>query len=120
MTRKNLGPPNDNTPTESRRQPVDEPALILQFAAVVEQLAAVTELLAVRQAAVDPEIQCFTPEEAAKALRKTENWVVENIQQGRIPHTYIGKSPRMTAAHIRWVQSQGERVPHKYAKPVAA
>jgi hypothetical protein len=84
------------------------------------ELAAAVERLATAPTAAELELKCFTPEEAAAILGKTQNWVVENIQAGRIPHTYVGKSPRMTAAHIRWVQAQGERVPNRYAKPVAA
>ncbi|HLS44631.1 MAG TPA: helix-turn-helix domain-containing protein [Ornithinicoccus sp.] len=112
MTRKNLGPPNANTPTESQPA-VDEPTLILRLAEVVEQLAA-------RQTAADLELRCFTPATAADILGKTENWVLEAIYEGRIPYTRVGKSPRLTAAHIRWIQAHGEQLPNKYAKPIAA
>ena len=84
------------------------------------ELAAAVERLATAPTAAELELKCFTPEEAAAILGKPPNWVVENIQAGRIPHPDVGKSPRMTAAHIRWVQAQGERVPNRYAKPVAA
>jgi hypothetical protein len=96
--------------------PPSETTLILRLA----ELTAAVERLASAPSAAELELKCFTPEEAAAILGKTTNWVVEAIQDGRVPHTYVGKSPRMTAAHIRQVQAQGERKPHRYAKPVAA
>lgn len=102
MTRNDLAPPTDTT-------------LILHLT----QLTAAVERLAATPSSAELELTAFTPAKAAELLGKTENWVLENIQAGRIPHTYVGKSPRMTAAHIRWVQAQGERMPNKYAKPVA-
>lgn len=101
MTRNDLDPPNETT-------------LILRLA----QLTAAVERLAAAPTAAELELKCFTPAQAADILGKTENWVTEAIQDGRVPHTYVGKSPRMTAAHIRWVQEQGQRVPTKYAKPL--
>lgn len=103
MTRTDLAPPSETT-------------LILRLS----QLTAAVERLAAAPTAAELELKCFTPEEAAAILGKTPNWVVEAIQGGRIPHTYVGKSPRMTAAHIRWVQAQGERMPNQYARPIAA
>ena len=99
MTRNDLAPPTETT-------------LILR------QLTAAVERLASAPTAAELELKCFTPEEAAAILGKTPNWVIEAIQDGRVPHTYVGKSPRMTATHIRWVQAQGERVPNQYAKPL--
>ncbi|GAA1065300.1 hypothetical protein [Streptomyces asiaticus] len=109
MTRSNLAsiPAGDSSPAES-----------LPTAEQVERLIAALESVATVTSAAELELKAFTPEEAAPFLGKTTNWVVENIQDGRIPCTYIGKSPRMTAAHIRWVQANGERKPSKYAKPV--
>ncbi|MFF6966202.1 hypothetical protein ACFY9G_22905 [Streptomyces anthocyanicus] len=103
MIKDDLDPPTDTT-------------LILHLT----QLTAAVERLAAGPSSAELELTAFTPAKAAELLGKTENWVVENIQAGRIPHTYVGKSPRMTAAHIRWVQAQGERVPNKYAKPLTA
>ncbi len=102
MTRNDLDPPTEMT-------------LALRLA----ELTAALERLATAPTAAELELKCFTPEQAAAILGKTTNWVVEAIQYGRVPHTYVGKSPRMTAAHIRWVQAQGERVPNRYAKPLA-
>jgi excisionase family DNA binding protein len=65
------------------------------------------------------ELKCFTPEEAAPYLGKTANWIAEAIRDGRIPFTTVGRSPRLTAAHIRWIQASGERVPNRYAKPLS-
>ncbi|MFE9003185.1 hypothetical protein ACFYOY_13735 [Streptomyces sp. NPDC007875] len=109
MTRSNLAsiPTGDNPPAES-----------LPTAEQVERLIAALESAASAASAAELELKCFTPAEAAPLLGKTTNWVVESIQDGRIPCTYIGKSPRMTAAHIRWVQANGERKPSKYAKPI--
>jgi hypothetical protein len=87
--------------------------LILRLASAVEQLAS-------QQAIESLELRCFTPEEAAVILGKTENWVADQIRARRIPFTYVGRTPRLTAAHIRQIQAQGEVLPHKYAKPVSA
>jgi len=103
VTRNDLDPPTETT-------------LILRLT----ELTSAVERLASAPTAAELELKCFTPAEAAAILGKTENWVIEAIQYGRVPHTYVGKSPRMTAAHIRWVQAQGERMPNKYAKPIAA
>ncbi|MEU2889454.1 hypothetical protein [Streptomyces albidoflavus] len=81
---------------------------------LVERLVVAIEGLAANQG--DPELRAFTPAEVAKRLGKTENWVTEAIQADQIPHTRVGKSPRMTAAHIRWVLQDGERLPNKYSK----
>ncbi len=103
MTRNDLAPPTETT-------------LILRLTEIKEAV----ERLATTPTAAELELTAFTPARAAELLGKTENWVVEAIQADRIPHTYIGKSPRMTASHIRWVLANGERVPNKYAKPIAA
>ena len=103
MTRNDLAPPTETT-------------LILRLTEIKQAV----ERLAAAPTSAELELMAFTPAKAAVLLGKTENWVVEAIQDGRIPHTYVGKSPRMTAAHIRWVQAEGERLPNKYAKPIAA
>lgn len=100
MARSDLDPPTETT-------------LILRLTELVERLSTAPS-------AAELEITAFTPEQAAKYLGKTANWVTEAIQDDRIPHTYVGKSPRMTAEHIRWVLANGERKPHKYVKPIAA
>lgn len=106
MTRTDLAPPIQTTPTD--RPTVDETTLILRLTEAVEQLATA-------QAAADLELRCFTPAQAARMLGKNENWVLEAIYEGRIPYTRVGKSPRLTAAHIRQIQAQGEYLPNKYA-----
>ncbi|MFJ4932380.1 hypothetical protein ACIP8U_00715 [Streptomyces pseudovenezuelae] len=103
MTRTDLAPPSETT-------------LILRLTEIKEAV----ERLAAASTAAELELTAFTPAKAAELLGKTENWVVEAIQDGRIPHTYVGKSPRMTAAHIREVLATGERKPSRYAKPIAA
>jgi hypothetical protein len=80
---------------------------------ILERLTQVVEQLAAASATPDLELKAFTPAEAAALLGKTENWVVESIQGRRIPFTYIGKSPRLTAAHIRWIHQSGEVLPQK-------
>lgn len=100
MTRTDLDPPTETT-------------LILRLAEAVERLSAVN-------AAAELELKCYTPEEAAPLLGKTPNWIAESIRDRRIPFTYVGRSPRLTAAHIRWIQANGEVLPSKYAKPIAA
>lgn len=103
MTRNDLAPPSETT-------------LILRLTEIKEAV----ERLAAASTAAELELTAFTPAKAAELLGKTENWVVEAIQERRIPFTYVGKSPRLTAAHIRWVQANGEVLPSKYAKPIAA
>ena len=100
MTRTNLAPAPDND------------AHLTTDAALLERLVRAVENIT---SATDPEIRTYSPAEAAALLGKTENWVTEQIQYGAIPYTRIGKTPRMTAAHIRWVLQDGEVVPHKYS-----
>ncbi|MGA5869320.1 hypothetical protein [Streptomyces cinereoruber] len=69
----------------------------------------------------DAGLRTYSPKEAAAFLGKTENWVTEQIQLGTIPFTRIGKTPRLTAEHIKWVQANGEVLPHQYSqRPLAA
>ncbi|MFD5672358.1 hypothetical protein [Streptomyces sp. NPDC127040] len=81
--------------------------------ALIERLATAFESLS-KLVTPTSDLKCYTPAQAAELLEKTENWVIEAIYDGRIPCTYIGKSPRLTADHIRWVQNFGERLPNKY------
>ncbi|WP_199546661.1 hypothetical protein [Streptomyces sp. N35] len=109
MTRNDLA----NTPTEaSIHTPLDN--------ALIERLTSAVERLVAHSSSAELELKSFTPAEAARILGKTENWVVEAIQGRRIPFTYVGKSPRLTAAHIRLIQMQGEVLPHRYAAKSAA
>lgn len=98
-----------NPPAEASPLHID-PAVIVRLTTVLEALT---------NQPLDPELKCYTPKEAAVILGKTENWVIEAIQNGRIPFTRIGQSPRLTAAHIRWVQAEGERKPNKYSAVAA-
>lgn len=102
MTRSDLDPPTETT-------------LVLRLT----ELAAAVERLASAPSAAELELKCFTAEEAAPILGKTPNWIAEAIRDGRIPYTTVGRSPRLTAAHIRWIQASGERVPNQYAKPLS-
>lgn len=87
---------------------------------IVERLTEALEAITRRPlTAAELELTCFTEAEAARLLGKTENWVIEAIQARRIPFTYVGKSRRLTAAHIREIAAAGEVKPHKYAKPAA-
>jgi len=74
---------------------------------VLERLAIAVESLA--EASSEP--RCYPPAKAAELLGKTENWVVEAIQARRIPFTYIGRTPMLTAKHIRAIQESGEVQP---------
>ena len=105
MTRNDLAPPT-----------LTDTTLSLRLAEIKEAV----ERLALGPTAAELELKCFTPEEAAPLLGKTPNWVIEAIQGRRIPFTYVGKSPRLTADHIRWIRAQGEVLPSRYAKPIAA
>lgn len=106
MTRNDLA----STPTEAS-PPIDLDTLV--------RLTAAIENLARNSAVIDPELKCYTPAEAAELLGKTLNWVTEAIQDRRIPFTYVGKSPRLTPEHIRWVQANGEVKPSKFAARAA-
>jgi len=106
VTRNDLAPP-----TKNRRTSLN---VIL-----IERLTEAVEQLAVAAAkSAEFELKTYTPAQAGELLGKTENWVIENIQARRIPFTYVGKSPRLTAAHIRWIQQEGEVLPSKYAEPL--
>lgn len=108
MTRNDLAPPT-------------KPKRMTLSLSLIERLTEAVEQLAIAAAAsAEQELKTYTPAQAAELLEKTENWVVEAIHDRRIPFTYVGKSPRLTAAHIRQIQAQGEVLPHRYAKPVAA
>lgn len=106
MIRNDLAPPTEAGEGETTTE-IDT-TLILRLTSAVEQLTSL-------QVAANLELRCFTPEEAAAILGKTENWVAENIRARRIPFTYVGRTPRLTAGHIRQIQAQGEVLPHKYA-----
>lgn len=113
MTTNDLAKP----PTEAGPPSIDQ-TLLERLTAAAEQL-----VKAAPQQVVAPDLKCYTPAEAGQLLGKTENWVTEAIQDRRVPFTYVGKSPRMTAAHIRWVQENGEVLPSKFARrrtPTAA
>ena len=103
MTRNDLDPPTETT-------------LILRLT----ELTAAIERLASFPSAAELELKLFTPEEAAPLIGKDPYWIRDACRDGRIPHTRVGKSPRLSAAHIRWIQQQGEVLPNKYSKPVAA
>lgn len=104
MTRSNLAPASDTPPAVDAE-------LMARLVSAIENLTD----------PADRELRTYSPAEAAAYLGKTENWVTEQIQLGSIPYTRIGKTPRLTAAHIRWVLENGEVMPHKYSpRPVAA
>lgn len=84
-----------------------ELALTRIDAKLLERLVFAVENLA--DASSEP--RCYPPAKAAELLGKSENWVVEAIQDRRIPFTYIGRTPMLTAKHIRWVQENGEVQP---------
>jgi hypothetical protein len=107
VTRNDLAPPTENP---------NETTLTLRLA----ELAAAVERLTAAPTAAELELKCFTPAEAGPLLGKTENWVVEAIRERRIPFTYVGRSPRLTADHIRQIRAEGEVKPSKYARPIAA
>ncbi|URN11301.1 hypothetical protein LUW77_03140 [Streptomyces radiopugnans] len=116
MTRNDLA----STPTEA--SPTVDMTLVETLATrLADQLAtAIADRLSVGLSAAEVELMAYPPDKAARLLGKTENWVIEAIQDERIPYTRVGRSPRMTAAHIRQVLAEGERLPNKYAKPVRA
>lgn len=85
---------------------------------LLERLVAAVETVSLSQ--LPDNLRAYTPAQAGRILGKTENWVIENIHARRIPFTYVGKSPRMTADHIRWVLENGEVQPSRFARKRAA
>lgn len=108
MTRTSLA----NTPTEAST-PTD-PNLLQRLEHLTTALEALAQSLSTF--AIDPELKLYTPAEAAVYFGKSENWVIEAIQNGRIAHTRVGQSPRLTADHIRAVADDGEVKPNRYAR----
>lgn len=98
-----------NPPAEASPLHID-PAVITELTDALRNLASQP---------ADQDLKCHTPAEAAELLGVTENWVNEAIRDGRIPCTYVGRFPRLTAAHIREIQAAGERKPNKYSRSVA-
>lgn len=93
----------------------DLAAAVTVDASLIERLIEAIEALVVQSKNQDPELQVLTPAEAGVVFKKSENWVKEAIQDRRIPFTYVGKSPRLTAKHIRWVLENGELMPQANA-----
>jgi excisionase family DNA binding protein len=56
----------------------------------------------------DGALRLYTPAEAAELLGVTENWVVERCTARTIPCTFVGRFPRLSAAHIRAIAAAGE------------
>ncbi|MFD0074328.1 hypothetical protein ACFVIY_18025 [Streptomyces sp. NPDC127166] len=101
--------------TRTPLAPVPDQPILLD-AELLERFVRVMENLS-----PDAGLRTYSPKEAAGFLGKTENWVTEQIQLGAIPFTRIGKTPRLTAEHIKWVQMNGEVLPHQYSpRPLAA
>lgn len=73
----------------------------------------VAELMADR---ASDEVRLRTPREAAELLGVTENWISERIKGRRIPCTFIGRSPRLSLAHIRAIAAQGEVDPSTHGR----
>ena len=109
MTRNTLA----DTPTEASATPA-EPNLLQRLDQLTTALEALAQSLSTF--AVDPELKLYTPAEAAAYLGKTENWVVEAIQNGRIAHTRVGQSPRLKADHLRAIADDGEVKPNRYGR----
>jgi len=106
------------TSAELANPPAEASPLHAADSAFLDRLTTALESIANDQPA-DPELKCYTPDEAADLLGVTKNWVNEAIQAGRIPCTYVGRFPRLTAAHIRQIQAEGERKPNKYSAVAA-
>lgn len=104
------------TSPELANPPAEAGTLAVIDTGQLERLMTTLADLADRMSGRD-ELCLYTPEEAADLLKKTANWVTEAIQNGRIPYTRVGQSPRLTADHIRQIAASGEVRPHKYAKP---
>lgn len=84
----------------------DPPSLL---GAIKELVAAVKTIAsALTTPSIDPEIRCYTAEQAADALGVSKWWVMEHMDDQSIPFTYIGKHRRMRAEHIRAVAEANE------------
>ena len=74
------------------------------FGALSELVTAVKAIAnALTTPSIDPELRCFTAEQAADAFGVSKWWVMERMDDEAIPFTRIGKHRRMTAKHIRAV-----------------
>ncbi|MFF8784717.1 hypothetical protein [Streptomyces sp. NPDC015125] len=93
-------------------------SVVIDVTLLERLVSAVEKVGSLTQPADD--LRAYTPAEAGKLLGKTENWVTEAIQARRIPFTYVGRSPRLTAAHIRWVLENGEVQPNQFSRRPAA
>ncbi|MCX5202407.1 hypothetical protein OG897_13240 [Streptomyces sp. NBC_00237] len=111
MTRNDLAIAPTRAPATQDGPISDVVPAVAVDARLISRLIAAVEGLSVQMRNVDPELQVFTPAEAAVLFQKTENWVKEAVQDRRIPFTYVGKSPRFTPKHIRWVLESGELMP---------
>ena len=99
-----------NPPAEA--SPLHDPAVITRLLEALEHLAG--------QAGAEDDLRCYTPAEAGRLLGKSANWVTEQANAEAIPYTRVGKSIRLTGAHIRQIQEAGERKPNKYSALKAA
>lgn len=82
-----------------------------QMATLIQMLTEATERLA--QASLPADLRLYTPEQVAELIGKSSWWVCEEIRRGRIQCTYLGKSPRLTAAHIRLLTEREEFIPNQ-------
>lgn len=121
MTRTDLANP---TTEETSTPTADLACVIAGLEKRLESLTAAVENLTTAAASgAYLELKCFKPSEVAALLGKTENWVIEAISDGRIPRTYIGRSPRLTAEHIREIQAADAVKPSRFTrkpKPAAS
>jgi hypothetical protein len=88
----------------------------------VAQIAAHAAVAAVKHMQADNELKLYTTEEAGVLLGKGQWWVEDQIRQGLIPYTRVGRTPMLSADHIRAIHAQGEvdpatRRPKRQARP---
>jgi hypothetical protein len=89
-----------NTPSKTPSE-TDTPSLLGVLSELVTAVKAIANTLATPS--IDPELRCFTAEQAADAFGVSKWWVMERMDDEAIPFTRIGKHRRMTAKHIRAV-----------------
>lgn len=104
---------------KTRKPPTDDPPSLI---GILRQLA--TDVAAIAQALtapkIDPEIQLYTPAQAAEALGVTENWVVERMDDQAIPFAYVGRFRRMRLKHIRAVAEANEIDPTRRGRKLTS
>jgi excisionase family DNA binding protein len=98
-----------NAPTKTTSE--DPPNLLGLLREIAGAVKAIAAALSTPQ--IDPEIRCYTAEQAADALGVSKWWVLERMDDEAIPFTRIGKHRRIQAKHLRAIAAANEVDPSR-------